>query len=348
MYHGQVMVEQERIPQLLQTAQLLEVRGLCEIREGETGIVTEDKAKGVRARGNHSFLAGLLGTSVSATKRTLSLSDSNSCSNTSPTPPVTKRQKNTSRPVPMLQSILSHQLPAPVIPTFDLSKSMGTSTRALTALASKVQANSSNMVSTSCSSVIPSTLENLLGGLNSSMTKGPSTGGNANDNSISQYSTSSCEDMSDNKEEKVESCYGEMDSSEQGGGPELEPHTIVEIKEEPIIDFEDEFCDDNIQGAGSAEEEGMSESETELGLISENSRGEASLLPLLAQHLASPNLLTASAKLRAAASQARNISGIVSSGDPLMGQVLLGQPSTPPDMGPSSMSVIPDTASPSK
>ena len=68
-------------------------------------------------------------------------------------------------------------------------------------------------------------------------------------------------------------------------------------------------------------------------------------LPLLAQHLAAPtNLLSASAKLRAAASQARHLS---SSSSDSMTQVMMG-PSTPPDSGPAAMSTRADTASPSK
>ncbi len=357
MYHGQVMVEQERIPQLLQTAQLLEVRGLCEIRDGQSAPTSKDEKEGGTSgiKGNQSFLAGLLNTSVSATKRSASVSDTNSCSNSSPTPPpVAKRQKNSggsSRPVPMLQSILSQQLAVPTTPTFDLTKSMGSSTRALTALASKVQANSSSSHTASTSSsnsvnILPTSLENLLaGGLSSVVMAAAASGGHNNGADISATSSSD-EDMND-KEEKVESSFGDMENSSHGG-PDMEPDTVVEIKEEPLVDFEDDFGDDNSpRGAGgggvSGDEE--SESETELGAMSESSRGEAFSLPLLAQHLAAPNLLSASAKLRAAASQARHLS--TSSSDS-MTQVIQMGPSTPPDAGSTSMSTRGDTASPSK
>jgi len=349
MYHGQVMVEQERIPQLLQTAQLLEVRGLCEIREGQSASTKDEKEGGTPGmKGNQSFLAGLLNTSISATKRCASVSDTNSCSNTSPIPsPVAKRQRSSggsSRPVPMLQSILSQQLAVPTTPTFDLTaKSMGSSTRALTALASKVQANSSHTASNSNSvNILPTSLENLLN-LSSVVMAAASSGSHNNGADISGTSSSD-EDMND-KDDKVESSFGDMENSCHGGR-DIEPDAVVEIKEEPLLDFEDEFGEDNSpHGAGrgvSGDDE--SESEAELGAMSESSRGEAFSLPLLAQHLAAPNLLSASAKLRAAASQARHLS--TSSSDS-MTQVIMG-PSTPPDAGPASVSTRADTASPSK
>lgn len=357
MYHGQVMVEQERIPQLLQTAQLLEVRGLCEIREGQPTPVNnkEEKDEGTSGiKGNQSFLAGLLNTSVSAMKRSVSVSDTNS--NSSPTPPpIAKRQRSSggsSRPVPMLQSILSQQLAVPTTPTFDLTKSMGSSTRALTALASKVQANTSSSQPASTSSsnsvnILPTSLENLLGGLSSVVMAAASTGGQNNGADIS--TTSSSDDEMNEKEEKMESSFGDMENSSGHGGPDIEPDAVVEIKEEPLVDFEDEFGDDSsLRGAGgglTGDEE--SESETELRAMSDSSRGEAFSLPLLAQHLAAPNLLSASAKLRAAASQARHLSTSSSDSNPIMSQVLMG-PSTPPDAGPASMSSRGDAASPSK
>lgn len=344
MYHGQVMVEQERIPQLLQTAKLLEVRGLCEICEEESRVppVTEEKNIIAKTEGNHSFLAGLLGnSSVPTIKRTMSVSDSNSCSNNSnPTPPLAKRFKASSRPVPMLQSILSQQLTVPTTPTFDLTKTVGTSVKVVSNLTSKAKTNSqTNMVSNSNSS--QSTLENLLGGTNPSIGRSFS-GRTGNDHLISQCSNSSSDetnDMRNERLERVDSFYGETDSSGQDG-TQLEPDTIMEIKEEPLRDFDDDFCDNNPTGA-SGDEEGLSESEAELGILSQSGRGEASLLPLLAQHLASPNLLTASASLRAAASQARYVYPISGSSvdSPLMSQVILTQPSTPPDMGPASMRI---------
>ena len=350
MYHGQVMVEQERIPQLLQTAKLLEVRGLCEICEEESRVplVTEEKNTTAKSEGNHSFLAGLLGKSgVSAIKQTASVSDSTSCSNnTSPTPPPAKRHKGSSRPIPMLQSILSQQLAVPTAPTFDLTKPMGTPPRIVSSLASKVKTNSQmNMVSNLSS--LPSTLENLLGGVGQSI-RGPPSGRVGNDNLMSQSSNSSSDETNDMRNErlnKVDSCYGEMETSEQDGA-QLEPDTIMEIKEEPLRDFDDDFCDNNPAGV-SGDEEGLSESEAELGVLSQSGRGEASLLPLLAQHLASPNLLTASASLRAAASQARYVypnSGS-SVDNPLMSQVILTQPSTPPDLGPASMRIKSESTS---
>jgi len=320
MYHGQVMVEQERIPQLLQTAKLLEVRGLCEICEGESSL-TEDKLTKPATEGN-VLLAGLLANSNLSVKRSISsVSDSNSCSlNTSPTPPAAKRQKNpkgSSRPVPMLQSILSQQLAVPVTPTFDLTKKVDLTQ---SNLAKKV--NSSNTVSTS------STLENLLG------MGGPSI---HSVHSISQCSnTSSDEIKNEEDEEEEEEEEGEGEGEEEHNH-ELEPDTIMEIKEEPLRDFDDDFCHND--------DDDMSESEAEL--ISQSGRGEASLLPLLAQHLASPNLLTASASLRAAATQARYVfpnsgSSVESS---LMANVLLGQPSTPPDMGPASIRIKSESTS---
>lgn len=159
--------------------------------------------------------------------------------------------------------------------------------------------------------------------------------------------SSSDEDMND-KDDKVESSFGDLENSSHGGR-DMEPDPqVVEIKEEPLVDFEDEFGEENSpRGAGgggpSGDEE--SESETELGAISENSRGEAFSLPLLAQHLAAPNLLSASAKLRAAASQARHLS---TSSNDSMSQLVMG-PSTSPDAGgPAAMSTRSDTASPSK
>lgn len=154
MYHGQVMVDQERIPQLLQTAQLLEVRGLCEIQNKDGDTVTDTNNR-------KSFLAGLLNTSK---KRSSSIISAES--NSSPPPSTSnKRQKtssssasNSARPVPMLQSILSQQLAVPNTPTFDLG--VGRSTRALSALASKVQANKSG-------AALPTSLENLLSGSSS-------------------------------------------------------------------------------------------------------------------------------------------------------------------------------------
>lgn len=351
------MVEQERIPQLLQTAQLLEVRGLCEIREGQQPATTNNKEeKGEETsvvKGNQSFLAGLLNTSVSATKRAASVSDT--CSNSSPTPPPNaKRQKSSggsSRPVPMLQSILSQQLTVPTTPTFDLTKSMGSSTKALTALVSKVQANSSPSQSTSNSNsvnILPTSLENLLGGLSSVVMTAASTGNHKNGADV--FATSSSDEEMNDKDDKVESSFGDMENSSGHGGPDMEPDTVVEIKEEPLVDFEDEFADDNsLRGTGagvSGDEE--SESETELRAMSESSRGEAFSLPLLAQHLAAPNLLSASAKLRAAASQARHLSTSSSDSNPIMSQVLMG-PSTSPDAGPASMSSSrADASSPSK
>ena len=351
MYHGQVMVEQERIPQLLQTAQLLEVRGLCEIREGQSTSTKDEKEGGTLGiKENQSFLAGLLNTSISATKRCASVSDTNSCSNSSPIPsPVAKKQRTSggsSRPVPMLKSILSQQLSVPTTPTFDLTaKSMGSSTRALTALASKVQANSSQTASITNSNsvnVLPSSLENLLN-LTSVVMAAASSGSHNNGADIS--ATSSSDEEMNEKDDTVESSFGDMENSCHGG-PELEPDTVVEIKEEPLVDFEDEFGEDNSpHGAGGGvSDDDESESETELRAMSESSRGEAFSLPLLAQHLAAPNLLSASAKLRAAASQARHLS--TSSSDS-MTQVLMG-PSTPPDAGPAAMSTRSDTASPSK
>ncbi len=98
-----------------------------------------------------------------------------------------------------------------------------------------------------------------------------------------------------------------------------------------------------------------------------NRGGEASLLPLLAQHLAAPSLLSASAKLRAAASQARVLHSthgsaasaaaaaaaaaaatVASLENPLIAQALLVQPATPPDMGPASVGTASESASPSK
>lgn len=352
MYHGQVMVEQERIPQLLQTAQLLEVRGLCEIREGQSASTKDEKEGGTPGiKGNQSFLAGLLNTSISATKRCASVSDTNSCSNSSPIPsPVAKRQKSSggsSRPVPMLQSILSQQLAVPATPTFDLTaKSMGSSTRALTALASKVQANSSHTASATNSNsvnILPTSLENLLNLSSVVMAAAASSGSHNNGADIS--ATSSSDEEMNEKDDKVESSFGDMENSCHGGR-DIEPDAVVEIKEEPLVDFDDEFGEDNSpHGAGggvSGDDE--SESEAELGAMSESSRGEAFSLPLLAQHLAAPNLLSASAKLRAAASQARHLS---TSSNDSMTQVLMG-PSTPPDAGPASMSTRADTASPSK
>ncbi|KAI9556156.1 hypothetical protein GHT06_018730 [Daphnia sinensis] len=355
MYHGQVMVEQDRIPQLLQTAQLLEVRGLCEVRESQSASNKEDKeGETIPLKGNQSFLAGLLNTSISATKRCASVSDTNSCSNSSPIPsPVAKRQRcsgGSSRPVPMLQSILSQQLAVPMTPTFDLTKSMGSSTRALTALACKVQANTSSSPHTASTTnsttgnILPTSLENLLN-LSSVVMAAASSGCHNNGADISATSSSD-EDIND-KDDKVESSFGDMENSSHGG-PDIEPDPqVVEIKEEPLVDFEDEFGEENSpRGAGGGGPSGDedSESETELGAISENSRGEAFSLPLLAQHLAAPNLLSASAKLRAAASQARHLS---TSSNDSMSQLVMG-PSTSPDAGgPAAMSTRSDTASPS-
>jgi len=343
------MVEQERIPQLLQTAKLLEVRGLCEICEEESRVpfVSEEKNTTAKSEGNHSFLAGLLGnSSVSTIKRPASVSDSNPCSNNpSPTPPPAKRPKGSSRPVPMLQSILSQQLAVPATPTFDLTKTMGNPAKVISNSAPKAKASSqTNMVSNS--STLPSTLENLLGGVSPS-TGGPSSSKTGNENSISQCSNSSSDETSDmrnERSEKVDSC-GETDNSGQNR-TQLEPDTIMEIKEEPLRDFDDDCCNNNPASA-SGDEEGLSESEAELRMLSQSGRGEASLLPLLAQHLASPNLLTASASLRAAASQARYLfpNSSSSADSPMMSQVVLTQPSTSPDMGPASMRIKSESTS---
>lgn len=186
MYHGQVMVDQERIPQLLQTAQLLEVRGLCEVEQQNKESDT-NTTKGT----NQSFLAGLLNTGISASKRSSSVISADSRSNSSPTPPLpaTKRQKTTSssssRPVPMLQSILSQQLAVPNTPTFDLG--MRSSTRALTALASKVQQQAGTKTG-----ALPTSLENLLSA-NSSTTSHNNNG----TPDIHSASSSSSDDVKD-------------------------------------------------------------------------------------------------------------------------------------------------------
>lgn len=335
MYHGQVMVEQERIPQLLQTAQMLEVRGLCEIQEGESSDTSkEDKDEEMPTKGS-SFLSGLLVSNISATKRTIAAA--NSCSNSNQS---SKRHKPSPRPIPKLQSILSQQMTVSNSPVFEATNKNlpGNSARALTALASQAQSNSM-----STSSILPTSLENLLGGLSS---VAPSTSaGNGVDNLGSRSSTASSEEMLDREGKMGSSCSDVGNSSLHGGVIEMEPYTVVQIKEEPLLDFEDEFCDDSTRGGATGDEEGQSESEAEQG-TSENSRGEASLLPLLAQHLATPNMLSASAKLRAAASQARTYSTTSSPLDnSLIAQVLLTQPSTPPDMGPASMGMCSDTAS---
>ena len=168
--------------------------------------------------------------------------------------------------------------------------------------------------------------------------------GQHNNGADASATSSSDEEMND-KEEKVESSFGDMESNSHGGGPDMEPDTVVEIKEEPLVDFEDDFGDDNSPRGGGVSGDEDSESETELGAMSESSRGEAFSLPLLAQHLAAPNLLSASAKLRAAASQARHLS--TSSSDSITQVIQMG-PSTPPDAGSTSMSTRGDTASPSK
>lgn len=344
MYHGQVMVDQDRIPQLLQTAQLLEVRGLSEIKESESVSNKEDKERvTVGSNGNQSFLAGLLNSSVSATKRSASASDINLCSNFSLTPPpVAKKQRSSggsSRPVPMLQSILSQQLAVPTTPTFALSKTIGSSTRALTALASKVQASSS----ASHNIVLPTTLENLLGGFSS---VGAAVSSASHNNGADISATNSSDEDVTEKEEKLESSFGDMENSSGHGGPDIEPDAVVEIKEEPLADFEDEFTDDNsirgVGGGATGDEE--SESETDVGTMSEGSSREAFSLPLLAQHLAAPNLLSASAKLRAAASQARHPS--TSSNDSLS-QIVMG-PSTPPDSVATIQPARSGASSPSK
>ncbi len=111
----------------------------------------------------------------------------------------------------------------------------------------------------------------------------------------------------------------------------------MEIKEEPIIHYlEDEFCDEEENGTN----EGSDDAE-----MSENSHhGEVYTLPLLAQHLSTPSsaasasLLSASAKLRAAASQARHLSGgsAISDGGPLIAAIMA--PSSPmSDTGPPSV-----------
>ena len=193
MYHGQVMVDQDRIPQLLQTAQLLEVRGLSEISEGEespTSNTASAAAEATTSKGSQSFLAGLLNSS-STTKRPMSVV-SDSCSNSSPTPPpAAKRPKGSAssaaRPVPMLQSILSQQLAVPNTPTFDLA--MGSSTRALTALANKVQAKS-----------MPTSLESLLStnisanNLSAVLAKQISTNNGDNHSTTSSSSTEDAKD----------------------------------------------------------------------------------------------------------------------------------------------------------
>ena len=342
MYHGQVMIEQDRIPQLIQTAQLLEIRGLCEVGEGDSSTIhepaaTTDREENVKTSSN-SFLAGLLNAGVSATKRSSSVV-SDSLSNSSPIPsPVAKRQRNSvgpPRPVPMLQSILSQQVTVPKTPTFDLTKVMGSSTKTLSALVSKAQASntsSSSGLSISCSnkSLLPSSLSHLLGGLSSAIASSSAGASNGGDNSATN---SSFEDIND-KDDRPESSYGDMENS-SCQGLELVPDTVVEIKEEPLMEFED-FGEDHSSNRGGGrgartddDEDDDSESETELRGMSDSSRGEAYSLPLLAQHLAAPNLLSASAKLRAAASQARTVS---SGENPSISQVVLS-PSTPPDMG---------------
>lgn len=341
MYHGQVMIEQERIPQLIQTAQLLEIRGLCEVGEGDSSTANErntntDKEEYVKT-GSNSFLAGLLNAGVSATKRSSSvISDAaTSLSNSSPIPsPVAKRQRNSAgppRPVPMLQSILSQQVTTPKTPIFDLTKVMGSSTKALSALVSKASNTSSSSVfSISCSNKsFPTSLNHLLGGLCSVVASSSAGASNGGENSTTN---SSFEDVND-KDERPESSYCDMENN-SGQGIELVHDTLVEIKEEPLMEFE-EFGEDHSSNRGGRgtrtddEEDDDSESETELRGMSDSSRGEAFSLPLLAQHLAAPNLLSASAKLRAAASQARTIS---SANNPSISQVVLS-PSTPPDMG---------------
>ena len=161
IYHGQVMVEQERIPQLVQTAQMLEVRGLCEIREGDrdveaSSLHAKEESDPTPAKGNRSFLAGLLGqTSISATKRTLTAASSNNPSAATPPPLIAaKRQRSTSRPVPMLQSILSQQLAVPTTPMFDLGKSMASSSRPINSMPTKVLSSCSNTGNTINSLVI--------------------------------------------------------------------------------------------------------------------------------------------------------------------------------------------------
>lgn len=330
------MIERERIPQLIQTAQLLEVRGLCEVQESYSSNAKEHVNTGgeYAKTTSNSFLAGLLSTSVSAIKRSSSIvSDTTSHSNSSPVPsPVAKRQRTVAppRPIPMLQSI-SQQVAAPKTSTFDITKAMGSSTKAFSApkVHNTTFSSSSSVVSISCpTKSLPSSLENLLGSLNSVVMASSSAGNNVGENSTTN---SSFEDAID-KDERAESSFGEMENS-SGQCGEIEPDTIVEIKEEPLMDFDDDFGDDD-------------DSETELRAMSDSSRGESFPLPLLAQHLASPNLLTASAKLRAAASQARTLS---SGKNPLIAQVILSShgPSTSPDMGPSSLSTNTDGASPS-
>lgn len=205
------MVDQERIPQLLQTAQLLEVRGLSEIKEGEESNASAgapEATTGTSKGSSQSFLAGLLNSSgVSTTKRPMSVA-SDSRSNSSPTPPpAAKRQRGSSaasRPVPMLQSILSQQLAVPNTPTFDLA--MGSSTRALTALANKVQGGRT----------LPTSLENLLS------SNSNSAGHRNNNGGLEIHSTSSSSSSEDVKDRLAESAtsYGDLDrtGSSQGRG----------------------------------------------------------------------------------------------------------------------------------
>lgn len=190
-----------------------------------------------------------------------------------------------------------------------------------------------------------------------SPTNGLVTRQTAPSSSNSQFAGSDEEDTND-KDGRAESSCALAESSNEDAviGADADADADVQVKEEPAADFsaveEDDFCDgESTRGGATGDESvGHSDSDSELRMTmamnSDRCRRESSLLPLLAQHLAAPNLLSASAKLRAAASQAQSFGSLAASADgPLMVQTMLGQPATPPDMGPASMGLSSDASS---
>ncbi|KAK2727340.1 hypothetical protein QYM36_007992 [Artemia franciscana] len=99
MYHGQVMVEQERIPRLLNTAQVLQVRGLCDVRSVHNlnGTASETVMNVLQAATGANPLHPVM-----PPKQIITTAKKN---NKVPAP----------RPVPMLQSIVSSDQPKQIV-----------------------------------------------------------------------------------------------------------------------------------------------------------------------------------------------------------------------------------------
>lgn len=136
-----------------------------------------------------------------------------------------------------------------------------------------------------------SSLENLLTALGPPSLVIPSKRA-----SNSATSISSSDDVNE-RDEQNDLSLGDTENS--NSQPEADFDSIVEVKEETPTGLDDEFNDDGSMHANSMSGAGdFSESDTELGGMSENSRGTHHLLT-------SPNALTATAKLKAVVSQVK-------------------------------------------